>query len=113
MKIEQENDELIETIEEETLEEYEEVLSEKVVTLDNKGRAIVDSDDDFNEATNEDYLEDTEEFQPPKQQHDDEVVIKRKFTTKPPVVTEPKRRGRPKRPPQPKFQNVNPEHVYV
>uniref|UniRef100_A0A8D8FTS5 Zinc finger protein 557 n=1 Tax=Culex pipiens TaxID=7175 RepID=A0A8D8FTS5_CULPI len=117
VKIEQENDELIETIEEETLEEYEEVLSEKVVTLDSKGRAVVDSDDDFNDATNEDYLEEaTDEFQPPKQQdqyHDGDVVIKRKFTTKPPVVTQPKRRGRPKRPPAPKFQNVNPEHVIV
>lgn len=145
VKIEQEHDQLIETIEEETLEEYEEVLSEKVVTLDNSGHGIVESedDDDFGEAS-ADYLDadDSEDFQPPppsptkrkqlakqpkkqqKQQQQsepeeqtyltiDDVVIKRKFTTKPPVVTQPKRRGRPKRPAPPKFASVNPEHVIV
>ncbi|KAL9698817.1 hypothetical protein quinque_002258 [Culex quinquefasciatus] len=55
-----------ETIEEETLEKYEEFLSEKVGTLDSKRRAVADSDDDFNE----DYLEEaTNDFQPGAYDH--------------------------------------------
>ncbi|EDS41187.1 conserved hypothetical protein [Culex quinquefasciatus] len=46
VKIKQENAELIETIEEKPLEDYEEVLLERVVTLDSNRCAVVDSDDD-------------------------------------------------------------------